>query len=103
VVTPARDALPVGNRLLTIGQSRRQTNSAAVPLFGRLIPLFGGKNSAVRPLAELRAKSNQINNLEGRILSYKKPEQTFLLFFPVEQGNPMTETYARDRLRPSPA
>jgi hypothetical protein len=66
-----------------------QINSAAVPLFSRLIPLFGRQIPLFGGVAEFRQYTNEINNLRARISPAIRNEQPFLLFFPLEQGNPV--------------
>jgi hypothetical protein len=64
------------------------TNSAALPLFGRLFPLLGRQNSAVRRVAEFASDANGINHLQGQFWPAMGLNRRFWLFFRIEQGNP---------------
>jgi len=66
-----------------------QTNSAAVRLFGRLIPLIGRQIPLFVSVAEFALDPNGIKHLQGRVWPAKGRNQRFLLFFLVEQGNPL--------------
>jgi hypothetical protein len=45
----------------------RTENSAALPLFSRLIPLIGRQIPLFGSVAEFVSDANEINHLEGRI------------------------------------
>jgi hypothetical protein len=81
---------------IAVRKSCGETNSAAVPLISRKIPLFGLKNSAVRQRSGIPFRPNQINDLAGRIRPPKGLNRRILLFFPLKQGNSMTGTPARN-------
>jgi hypothetical protein len=65
-------------------------------------PCSAEKISLLGGVVEFRSDPYNINHLNGSDSSCQGPEQAFLLFFPVEQRNPMTGTHARNSLRPSP-
>jgi hypothetical protein len=64
-----------------------QTNSAAIRLFGRLIPLIGRQIPLFGSVMEFRQDPNRINRLQGRIWPAKGLNRRFCCFFPLEQGN----------------
>jgi hypothetical protein len=66
-----------------------QTNSAAISLLGRLIPLFGRKNSLLGSVGNSASHPNRINNLQGRVGPEKGLNRRFSQHFPLEQGNPV--------------
>jgi hypothetical protein len=69
-----------------IASARLQTNSAAFPLLGRLIPLIGGQIPLFCSVGNLTLDPNGINGLRGRFRSAKSLNVRFSLFFPGEQG-----------------
>jgi hypothetical protein len=78
-------------RWRTVREIRGTENSAALPLFSRLIPLIGRQIPLFGSVAEFASDTNEIKHLEDRIWSAKGWNQGLLLFFRVEQGNPVAK------------
>jgi hypothetical protein len=78
---------------LTCRQRDRQ-NSAVIPLFGRLIRLFGCEIPLFGRVANFASDSNGINYLQGGIWPAKDQNRRFSLFLPVEQRNRVTLRFA---------
>ena len=71
------------------------TNSAALPLFGRLFPLLGRQNSAVRCRSGIRLKRQSNQLLARSVLACDGPESAFFAVFPrrtAESGATMPST-----------
>jgi hypothetical protein len=81
------NTLPVAPAKETVRKILRQTNSAAIRLLDRLIPLIGRQISAVPRLAEFPSDPSGINHLQDHIPPATGLNRRFLLFFRVEQGN----------------
>jgi hypothetical protein len=83
-----------------VRKSRGQTNSAAIPLFGRLIPLIGRQIPLFGCVGNFASDSNGISHLEGRVRPAKGRNRRFSLFFPSsrESGRSL-RTMTQARLR----
>jgi hypothetical protein len=62
------------------------SNSAAIRLFGRLIPLIGRQIPLLRSVGNFTQTLNRNNHLQARVRPAKGPSSRVSLFFPVEQG-----------------
>src|SRR5262249_9976605 len=72
-----------------------------IPLLGRLIPLISRQIPLLGDVGDFGSESNKINYLESLSSACQEPEQAFLLFFRVEQGNQSARTFAAAVTTPS--
>jgi hypothetical protein len=63
-------------------------NSAAIRLFGQLIPLIGRQNSAVWQRSGILRQTQWNQSLARSCLTCEGPESAFFAVFPLEQSNP---------------
>jgi hypothetical protein len=64
-----------------------RTNSAAIPLFGQIIPLIGRQNSAVRQRSEIRVRRKSNQALARSASAFRQPKQAFFTVFAYEKTN----------------
>ena len=75
-------------------QSEIRCNS----LFGRLFPLFGRQNSAVRQRRNFTSDSYKINSLSDQDRPAKARNQHFSLYFPSNRGSaPLSSDHQRGK------